>query len=208
MKQLVIRIDDTKDDAEILESNEYDEEVFTSISKSKLLNILNTEFRQADEKEDYTFVPDGLIACSANSYVIRQPEHKRIVIYEGIGYKITFPNSIYIILTSGNRIQKIKAFAYKEYKGIETELFRYPMPNMLSGNAICMGSAKREIENRNVLNALENIIYAEYTHSTFDDLKSFRNTQEYFEYLLDNPFPYDLMIPVNYTLGKELDIHE
>lgn len=208
MKQLIIRIDDTKDDAEVLESNEYDEEVFTSISKSKLLNILNTEFHQDDEKEDYTFVSDGLIAFSDNSYVIRQPEHKRIVIYEGIGYKITFPNSIYIIIASGNRIKKIKAFAYKEYKGTETELYRYPMPNMLSGNAICMGSAKRDIENRNVLNALENIIYAEYTHSTFDDLKSFRNTQEYFEYLIDNPFPYDLMIPVNYTLGKELDVND
>ena len=208
MRQMVIRINDTKDDAEILEMNEYDEEIFTSISKNRLLNILNTEFRQADEKEDYMFVSEGLIAFSDNSLVVRQPEHKRIVTYEGRAYKIVFPNSIYIVFISGNKIRSIKAFAYKEYKGTETDLYRYPMPNMLSENRICMGSAKREIENRNVLDALENIIYAEYTHSTFDDLKSFRNTMEYFEYLSENPFPYDLMIPVNYTLGKELDIHE
>ena len=71
-------------------------------------------------------------------------------------------------------------------------------------NRICMGSAPRDIDPQNYKSALENVIYTQYTHDWVDDIKSFRNTAAYFEYLEKNSFPYNLLSPLNCNLSKVL----
>ena len=115
-------------------------------------------------------------------------------------YKINFPNAIYIIKFSNNKVNDIYAYSYAEYLGSETQLYEYPMPNELSGNKICMGSAKREIIDSNYIEALERIIATSYTHRTFSGIKGFSNSEKWFEYLSKNKFPYKLMRSLNKKL--------
>lgn len=207
MNQLILRIKSNSEDVEILNKDSNDKEIFTSVSKKECLEIINREFKEeAFINERFVFVDNNIIAFSNNSVVIKQDEHKRIVTLNGKAYKISFPNAIYIIRHNDNKIMQIKAFCFKKYKGLNTELYRYPMPNMLSDNNICIGSAKRKIIDNDFMQALENIIYAEYTHLFFSDLKSFKNSVEYFDYLSQNEFPYDLMISANMNLRSIINI--
>lgn len=116
-------------------------------------------------------------------------------------YKINFPNAIYIIKFSNNKVNDIYAYSYAEYLGSETQLYEYPMPNELSGNKICMGSAKREIVEGNYVEALERIIATSYTHRNFSGIKGFSSSEKWFEYLSKNEFPYKLMRSLNKKLG-------
>lgn len=122
----------------------------------------------------------------------------------GEAYKINFPNAIYIIEISGAKIRGIECYAYKEYRGEETELYEYPMPNELSGNHMCIGNADRIIEDNDIVGALEKIIFAPYSHTTFSGMNGFSNTQKYFEYLEKNEFPYKLMKSLRKKLGDVL----
>ena len=130
-----------------------------------------------------------MIAVNDTCIVTKQEEHRRIVTYKGKAYEINFPNSIYIICHNRSKIDVIEAYCYIEYNGLNTELYKYAMPNMLGANRICMGSAPRDIDPQNYKSALENVIYTQYTHDWVDDIKSFRNTAAYFEYLEKNSFP-------------------
>ena len=50
---------------------------------------------------------------------------------------------------------------------------------------ICIGGAERTIEG-DLVSTLESIIYAPYSHTTVDNVKSFRKSKDYFEYLTKN----------------------
>ena len=74
------------------------------------------------------------------------------------------------------------------------------MPNVLSGNMLCIGSADRTIRNNDIEGALNKIIATPYSHATFNGINGFSTTVSYFEYLEDNPFPYKLLRKLNRKL--------
>ena len=203
---LIFRITDNCSDAEILMFDEIKkEEYFKAISIKELVKELK-QYEEADlsYKKDLFCVDKDVIAVNDTCIVTKQEEHRRIVTYKGKAYEINFPNSIYIICHNGSKIDVIEAYCYIEYNGLNTELYKYAMPNMLGANRICMGSAPRDIDPQNYKSALENVIYTQYTHDWVDDIKSFRNTAAYFEYLEKNSFPYNLLSPLNCNLSKVL----
>ena len=166
---------------------------------------MNTQLKVEYKEKKIKLLDRQIIAIGNNYVVINQPGHKKIVTlrYDDFSksYKINFPNSIYIIKFSNNKINDIYAYSYAEYLGSETKLYEYPMPNELSGNKICIGSAKREIVEGNYVEALERIIATSYTHRNFSGIKGFSNSKKWFEYLSKNEFPYKLMRSLNKKLG-------
>ena len=144
-----------------------------------------------------------IIAIDEHYAVIKQEGKKRIVNYaenssgKMLVYNINFPNAIYIVYFTHERVGSIECYAYKEYKAEETELYEYPMPNELSGNKMCIGNAERKINDKDIVGALERIIFTPYSHSTFSGMNGFSITKTYFEYLESNDLPYTLMKPLN-----------
>lgn len=204
MKEVILRISEQIEDAEILIHDELkNTEYFKGIALDEVVKILDSMVRKnvsVDYFKDMLIVDNDLIAITPACIIAKQDGHKRIVTYAEKAYKINFPNSIYLIKHYGGKIKEIEAYCYKEFNGLDTKLYRYAMPNMLSGNRICMGSAPKEIEVSKYKDALERVIFTKYTHAQPDNIKKFASTSEYFTYLSKNDFPYDLI----YSLGETL----
>lgn len=202
MSQLIVKFDNQREDVQLC-SKVNDEIIFKNVSMEALMDLLIKNFTTEGQSEEIRLLDEQIIAKEKRYVAIKQPECKKIVFFEGKGsYKINFPNSIYIILFHVDKIKKIKAFAYKEYKGEDTELYEYPMPNMLGDNEICMGNSIKKIRDNDYVGALERVIATQYTHMHFSGIKGFSNSIKWFEYLEKNPFPYKLLKPLNYTLEK------
>lgn len=202
MSQLIVKFDNQREDVQLC-SKENDQIIFKNVSMDALMNLLIKNFTTEGQSEEIKLLDEQIIAKEKRYVVIKQPECKKIVFFNGKGsFKINFPNSIYIILFHVDKIKKIKAFAYKEYKGLDTKLYEYPMPNMLGNNEICMGNSIKEIRDNDYVGALERVIATQYTHTHFSGIKGFSNSIKWFEYLEKNPFPYKLLKPLNYTLEK------
>lgn len=201
MTQIIVKFDSSKRDVQIC-SKSNDEIIFKNISLNKLMELLIQEGMQYDDNtKEISLLDQQIIAAGKNYVVINQPECRKIVTYIDTGsYRINFPNAIYILHFYGNTIQDIQAFSYIEYKGLDTNLYEYPMPNELSGNKICMGSADKKIVNQDYTGALERIIATQYTHSHFSGVKGFSDTVKWFEYLQKNKFPYKLLRKLNMQL--------
>lgn len=196
---MIVKFSSLSNDAEIC-TKKGKEILFKKISVEKFIELAS-EFVRKSSKKNIKILDEQIIAIDTNFVVIKQKEHKKIVTLEEKGsYNIMFPNSIYIVEFYNNKINKIKAFAYREYRGIETELYEYPLPNELIDNQICLGTAKKKIENRDYISALERIIATPYTHQTFSGIKGFSNSEKWFQYLEKNSFPYNLLRPLNLTL--------
>lgn len=192
MKELIIKITAKNPDIEILYNDLFNSEIIEkNISLdafSKVLQAITNRNKDTALKCEYLdpsiigFAEEG----SAKQYIIHQPAHQRWITYSNSGdnkaYQINFPNSIYIVAVHKDKISEIRAFMYLEWEDLCTKLYRYAMPNMLSGDKICIGSAKKDIE-KNIVETLEAIIYAPYSHETLSNIKTFRKTTDYFEYL-------------------------
>lgn len=205
---MIFRVDDNVSDVEILEYDKVsNKEYFSVIEIRDLIERLDT---YADRmissdgiiKNNIILMDDQIIGVGKNCVVIKQDEHKRIVTLQGTAYKISFPNSLYIVSFKDDLVTSIHAYCYKDYSGKTTRLYQYAMPNMLTSNRICMGSAPKKIESKDYVKTLEKIIFTQYTHMNVDNIKSFKRTDEYFRYLSKHEFPYDLLIDANTTLGK------
>lgn len=208
MKEMIIRLTYDNGDAEVLIHDAIKKkDIFKAVSIEELIKNIEEIFIKTDQqqhKKNLLIVDEDLIAINNQCIVIKQPEHKRIVTYNNKAYNINFPNSIYIICHRSNKITKIEAFCYKEYQGLGTKLMHYAMPNMLYGNAICIGSAPKDIDPSKYTEALERVIFTQYTHDWVDGIKSFKDTTTYFEYLEKNEYPYHLMMPLNRDLKSVL----
>lgn len=203
MKQLISRITANQKNVEIL-TNEGNKEYFKEIDLNEYLETIkqfcSTFKTYSNKKSDVILFNDNFIGGGQFCKVIKQQEHKRIVTFKSKSYKITFPNAIYFLYHDEKKVNNIDAYCYIDFEGEKTKLYKYPFPNMLSKNQICMGSAPKEIEDSNYIKALENIIFTQYTHSHVDNIKSFKDTVTYFEYLEKNEFPYELLISLNKNL--------
>lgn len=206
MKELIIKVTDSSDDAEVLT---YDAATgrwyFKKTEVKNVLEAIESTIRENEKSKEGTreklrLLHPDIIAINKNGVAIRQEGKRKIVTYGERAFNINFPNAIYIIHFERNKVLEIKAFTYKTWKGENTKLFSYAMPNMLGANRICIGSAPTKIEGEDYVKALENIIFTRYSHNWVDGIKSFRDTIPYFEYLEKNDFPYDLI----FDLKKEL----
>lgn len=203
MSQLITRIQSSSDFVEIL-CKDGEKEYFKEIEIDEYIKEIkkhNTpSARGYRVKDDILLLDDGFIGIGQFCKIIKQDEHHRIVTFKSKSYKINFPNSIYFLFHDEKKVTGIEAYSFKKYEGSKTKLFKYPFPNMLYGNAVCMGSAPKEITEENYVEVLEKIIFTQYTHSNVDHIKSFKDTIKYFEYLEKNKFPYDLLISLKQTL--------
>lgn len=211
MTEMIVRISSEHKDVEIAVKNDFDAPVFKKIEKKEFVRIVDNDFKsnEFNVKKDLFILDSEIIAMDYHHVVINQPERKRIVTYNDNGkiltYRISFPNSIYIMcFNDSSRINNIECYAYKEYKGEETELFEYPMPNELAGSNICIGNVDRTITDRKYVDALERVIFTPYSHSTFSGMNGFSQTKVYFEYLEKNDFPYRMMKPLKKKLKDVL----
>ena len=215
MTELIARITSESNTVEVaFKEHNRNEPLFKKIETQEFCKIIRKSFERKAENtvptKNIVLLSPQIIAVDEHFAVIRQEGKKRIVNYaEGnsgkmLVYNINFPNAIYIVYFSHERVGSIECYSYKEYKAEETELYEYPMPNELSGNKMCIGNAERKIVDKDVVGALERIIFTPYSHSTFSGMNGFSMTKTYFEYLEDNEFPYKLMKPLNNKLKDVL----
>ena len=206
MRQIILRVTDTSDDAEMLTFDATSKrEYFKTVSLTEVFKaIKNVVKDRINTREKLHLLHPEIIALNKSRVMIKQSERKRIVTYEDKAFNINFPNALYIVQFEESKITNIEAFAYKEWNFEDTKLYGYPMPNMLGGNRICIGSAPRDIENQDYVKALENIIFTRYSHRNVDNIKSFKDTIQYFEYLETNDFPYHLLIDLKKSLKEVL----
>lgn len=182
MKQMVARFNSSKSDVDLLISNE-DEQIWKSIAIEKFYKLLG-QYLPKDMKEGKPKVLDPqIIAASQSCTVVRQPDHKRIVTYGHKAYRINFPNAVYFIHHSETKINKIEAYTYIKWQGVNTSLYLMPMPNMTSSERMCIGTADRKIKKGDVVQALENVLDASYTHDRVDNLKKSTSTIKWFTHL-------------------------
>lgn len=214
MEELIVRINPSlSDDVEILYNNlieSYQLEKMISLEEfDKIINkIIGSDKKEIDLKP--RLFDESIIGYSESKlqqvYLIRQPEHMRYITYsfdnQKGGMKINFPNSLYFVFIDNNNITKIQAYMYDKWLDKKTKLYKYAMPNMLTDNKICIGKASTEIQDNQVIRALEKIIYSPYSHSQVDNVRGFKNTISYFEYLEKNKIEKKYLIPFNLTLGN------
>lgn len=197
MREAIIRVSDSTEDVEILVNNLiFENEIIEKkVSLSKFADGINNLLKKdKNNKIECELIEPGVIGFakvgSFKKYIINQPEHRRYITYsvgkDNQAYEINFPSSIYVVHVENNRISSIEAYMYLEWKGKQTKLYDYAMANMLSESRICLGNAEKTISNDSVIYSLEKIIYAPYSHVTLNNIKSFRTTKSYFEYLTKN----------------------
>lgn len=214
MMELIARINSESNAVEIaLKENGRNEPLFKKVDIQEFCKIIRKSFeRKAEDAptKNIVLLNSQIIAIDEHYAVIKQEGKKRIVNYAEsssgkiLVYNINFPNAIYIVSFSFERIGSIECYAYKEYKAEETELYEYPMPNELFGNKMCIGNAERKIIDNDIVGALERIIFTPYSHSSFSGMNGFSQTKAYFEYLESNDFPYKLMKSLNKKLKDVL----
>ncbi len=190
--EAILRIRPANPDIEVLVNDgNLEEFIEKTISIEKMIEILKRYNIKENLNAKPNIIYDDRYLLKYDNYVlINQPAHKRVITYsnsnENRAFNINFPNSIYLVEIKNDSIVSIEAYMYFEWKGGNTKLYKYGMPNKLSGNQICIGSAPRGIKDNNVIEALENIIYVPYSHRELSDVKGFSNTIQYFEYLSES----------------------
>lgn len=200
MREAIIRLNNKKADAELC-IKENKKITFKMLSKEELISLFNKFLINSPrDKANIKLFSKNTIGAGIDYVVIKQPEHMQYVTYNNCSYKINFPNAIYIIRHDNKNVKGIQCYCYVKFKGGDTELYEYAMPNMLMGNAMCMGSADKRIIDDDIEAALNKIIATPYSHSNFDGIRGFSTTVSYFEYLEANPFPYKLLRKLNKKL--------
>lgn len=186
MSQLICRISNTNPDVEILKVD-HRKEIWKSVSVDTFAREIEkyTYRKEKYPKEKPKLVNVEILAISPNQVIYRQPEHRRIVTYAGKAYTINFPNAIYHVRYTSEKVTSISVYAYMQYRGIKTKLYKFPMPNMTMSENMCIGTADRKI-NTDVFETVESIVDSQYTHDSVDNLRKKMSTIKWFRYLKNN----------------------
>lgn len=200
MSQIIIRVLDSSEDIEIYQEEDTKAVFEKIISRTDLIEALQDAVLPYKKNRIRIDLMDEY---DKNTIYIEQAESSKVIYYNfeermikcqynGKGYNIIHPNTIFIIYVDNNRVNSIKAICYKTFAGKKTVLFKYPLPNQLGQDSMCLGTVENSYTTP--LNAILNAIEANYTHhwTGFVDSK-FKDTKALFEYLSSNPFPYDLL---------------
>lgn len=137
-------------------------------------------------------------ANNCEYYVINLPERKIKCTYKNKAYTLVHPNTIFVLNIESKRkiYTKMQAFCYKEYKGKDTALFRYPFPNMLGSDSICTGTISNDATDP--IEAILNVIEGNYTHN-FTSNNKIKDTANFFK-AMKKEFQYDILEPNGITL--------
>ena len=186
MSQLICRISNTNPDVEILKVD-HRKEIWKSVSVDTFVKKIEKYAYRTDKhiKDKPKLVNVEILAISPNQMIYRQPEHRRIVTYAGKAYTINFPNAIYHVKYTSEKVTSISVYAYMQYRGIKTKLYKFPMPNMTMSENMCIGTADRKI-NTDVFETVESIVDSQYTHDSVDNLRKKMSTIKWFRYLKNN----------------------
>lgn len=197
MSQLICRISSKNPDVEILKVD-HGKEIWKSVSVDTFVRKIEKYAYKKDKhsKDKPKLVNVEILAISPSQVIYRQPEHRRIVTYAGKAYTINFPNAICHVKYTSEKVTSISMYAYMQYRGIETKLYKFPMPNMTMSENMCIGTADRKI-NTDVFETVESIVDSQYTHDSVDNLRKKMSTIKWFRYLKNNHLQRsDLQSPI------------
>lgn len=205
--QIIIRITEGVYDAEVLLINDdlTIEKVIPTKQVYELFKTVGHEYKDNKRIDIFELHKQNILSIkelgAITKYYVLFLERNIKCTYRGTGYSITHPNSIFVLYVSDNKVRNAEVFAIKEFKGIDTELFLYPLPNQLSGHSMCLGTVEKEFINCE--NAILNIIESNYTHENGSfKLEKKKTGDELFKWLSSlEAFPYHTLIPV----GKKLE---
>ena len=208
MKQAIIRVATDREDAELLISED-DQQIWKHINIEELRNLLNDFMPKGGGQQFMPRLIDKRIIAEGRGVILfRETEHQRLVFYGGRSYRINYPNCLYEVRYSGDRIDKIDCYTWFKWSGIYTVLYLFPMPNMMSGASMCIGTADRAVIDGKVIEAVERIVDAEYTHDHVDNLCKPQSTVKWFRHLKkDRVQSSDLKKPVK-KLYQLVDLGE
>lgn len=182
MRQMVIRITDKSEDAQLLYKRG-GKELWKTIALDRLSELISNAVIQHQSGEKPQMLDKRIIAIGNSSMIFHTPETKRLVFYKGKSFEINYPPCIYRVTYTSDRIRDIWCYTFFRYAGADTELFCMPMPNMTGSDHMCIGTADRNIIDGNVIEAVGRIVDAEYTHDHVDNLKEQTSTLKWFRYL-------------------------
>ena len=105
MSQLICRISNKNPDVEILKVD-HGKEIWKSVSVDTFVRKIEKYAYKKDKhlKDKPVLVNVEIIAMSDNQVMYKQPEHKRIVTFQGKAYTINFPNAIYHVKYTSEKV--------------------------------------------------------------------------------------------------------
>lgn len=199
--QLIIRIIEGVQGAEVLlvKDNLPMEKVIPTAEIYKLFKSVGHEYKDNKGINIFDLYKQNIICIKelgeSTKYYVLFPQRKIKCTFKGTGYSILHPNSIFALYVDAEKVTKAEAYAIKEFRDKDTELFMYPLPNQLSGHSMCLGTVERSFINCE--KSILNIVEANYTHENgrfkFEDDK--KAGKKLFEWLSTlESFPNDLLI--------------
>ena len=185
MKQVICRITTKSPDAEVL-IKDGEKQLWKSVKIEDLIKTLDKYSSGSKKGQKLRLLDPRIIARNDCSLLFKEPEHRRRVFYSGTSFEINFPPCLYFVRFTSRRIMDIDCYTFFEWDDANTDLYLFPMPNMTSSERMCIGTADRTIVSGKVIEAVERIVDAEYTHDHVDNLKRGRSTLAWFRYLKTN----------------------
>lgn len=183
MRQMVIRITAAKEDAEVL-VKDGERQIWKSVDLKAIREKLDKYVCQTSGKPGKPKLVDRrIIAMNERVLIYRENEKRRMVFYGGKSYEINYPAAVYVVEHTSTQVTEIKCFTYFGWKGMKTNLYLFPMPNMTSSERMCMGTADRSIIDGDVIGAVERIVDAEYTHDHVDNVRKKTSTIKWLKML-------------------------
>lgn len=171
-------------------------ELVVDTSKPKNINILDLHKQNIIHLIEFQ---------NSTEYYVYFPERKIKCTYQNVGYSFVHPNSLFIIKVRDDKITTIDAYALKTFDNenpTSTQLFKYPMPNQLSGASMCLGTVDHTFTNCN--DVILRVIEANYTHGSasynFKMGKSLHKEEVYEEFQRRKNFDYSGLIPIGLTI--------
>lgn len=199
--EMIMRFSDSSEDVEVLsqlDNGAIEEKIINVKDCAKeLLRCSSVEYDLMEINNLDGHVLHYSRTSESERYVIKLPERKIKCTYNGKGYSLVHPTSIFSIdINIKEKLYtRINAFCIKEYKGAKTKLYRYPFPNMLGSNSICTGTISREAADP--VEAIMNVIEGNYTHDRTSC--KIKGTKEFFQ-VIKKEFPYDILEDTGITL--------
>ncbi len=204
MNTMILKVCDATQDVEVLYQEENRQVIEKTVNIQQAIKELNAMLGYEYQYElDFTDGKYLYVKETENNayYVYLMEEQKIKCTYEDKGYSLSHPNSIFIVKVNKltKQFTRIQAYCFKEFEGRNTKLFDYPFPNMLSNNKICTGTVRNAFVD--VKQTIMDVLEANYTHDETHFLNhAFKKTKVAFEYLSNNPFPYNELVSLNYNL--------
>lgn len=182
MTQMIARFDTATEDIDILIA-EAGEEIMKSFSLKEFKKKLMEMFPDRAVSEKPRLLDQRIIAIGYGSMIFREDAAQKIVNYQKKAYLINFPNQLYSVEHSADRIQRIKIYTWFGSLDPDTDLYALPMPNMMGCESLCIGTADRSIQSGDVIGAVQKIMDAEYTHDHVDNMNEKCSTLKWFTFL-------------------------